>query len=99
MRAKDVSSKAKVTALATVSRGFDRGVAEVRADAGRARHGRRARRQLRRSGRNAGDDAGAFTEVYNIGGYGDSRREQKEAMQDYIRQAVRVAPPAVRCRP
>ena len=29
----------------------------------------------------------AFTEVYNIGGYGDSEEEQKEAMQDYIRQA------------
>jgi hypothetical protein len=30
---------------------------------------------------------GAFTEVYNIGGYGDSEEEQKEAMQDYIRMA------------
>src|SRR5207249_11094198 len=37
--------------------------------------------------RNRRDDAGAFTEVYNIGGYGDSEEEQKEAMQDYIRQA------------
>jgi hypothetical protein len=33
------------------------------------------------------DDAGAFSEVYNFGGSGDSEEAQKEAMQDYLRQA------------
>jgi hypothetical protein len=30
---------------------------------------------------------GAFSEVYHIGGYGDSEEEQKEAMEDYMRIA------------
>lgn len=33
------------------------------------------------------DDVGAFSEVYNFGGGGDSEEAQKEAMQDYLRQA------------
>ena len=75
----------KVTALATVSRGFDRGVRGGRG--GRGGRGNRPGEGLYEDGRRRRDDVGAFTEVYNIGGYGDSEEEQKEAMQDYIRQA------------
>ena len=78
MRGEGSFLEGKVVALATVSRGFDRGPG-----AGKAgkrgdfeEGGRRGRR----------DDAGAFTEVYNIGG-GDSEEEQKEAMAEYMRQA------------
>jgi hypothetical protein len=90
MRGEGTFLDGKVTALATVSRGFDRGVPP----GGRGGRGGRGKGggqpgegvydEGRRSRR---DDAGAFTEVYNIGGYGDSEEEQKEAMQDYIRQA------------
>jgi hypothetical protein len=72
----------KVTALATVSRGFSRG-----ANASRPGRGTREGEGLYEDGRRRRDDVGAFTEVYNIGGYGDSEEEQKEAMQDYIRMA------------
>lgn len=67
----------KLGAVATVSRGFDRGAPASRGRKGtyEEEYGRRGRR----------DDAGAFTEVYNI--YGDSEEEQKEAMQEYVRQA------------
>ncbi len=68
----------KVAALATVSRGFDRG--EGAGKAGRPKNYEDGSRRGRR------DDAGAFTEVYNIGG-GDSEEEQKEAMAEYMRQA------------
>ncbi|MGH7945973.1 MAG: hypothetical protein ACREF9_13330 [Opitutaceae bacterium] len=74
----------KVTALATVTRGFDRG---VRGGPGGRAGGNRPGEGLYDDRRNRRDDVGAFTEVYNIGGYGDSEEEQKEAMQDYIRQA------------
>ena len=75
----------KVTALATVSRGFDRGVRGGRGGRG---GGNRPGEGIYDEGRrNRRDDVGAFTEVYNIGGYGDSEEEQKEAMEDYIRQA------------
>jgi len=77
----------KVGALVTVTRGFDRGPRVGQGGpGGRGRPGdddnifddnRRKRR----------DDVGAFTEVYNIGGYGDSEEDQKEAMQDYLRMA------------
>jgi hypothetical protein len=80
MRGEGTFLEGKVAAMATVSRGFDRGGRggpRVRPGEGVYDEGRRNRR----------DDAGAFTEVYNIGGYGDSEEEQKEAMQDYIRQA------------
>ena len=82
----------KLGAVATVSRGFDRGVGAT----GVARGGRGARSGragapeegvFEEGGRRRNDDVGAFSEVYNIGGYGDSEEEQKEAMQDYIRQA------------
>jgi hypothetical protein len=68
----------KLAATATVSRGFDRG--RPRPTGGKASglepEGTRRRKN---------DDLGAFAEVYSI--YGDSEEEQKEAMQDYIRQA------------
>lgn len=79
----------KVSALATVSRGFDRG-ATGGARGGRGGRGAPGLREgegLYEDGRRRRDDVGAFTEVYNIGGYGDSEEEQKEAMEDYIRQA------------
>ncbi|MBL9190360.1 MAG: hypothetical protein JNK23_22970 [Opitutaceae bacterium] len=78
MRGEGTFLDGKITALATVSRGFDRGpgAAGKRRPGGFEDEGRRNRR----------DEAGAFTEVYNIGG-GDSEEEQKEAMAEYIRQA------------
>ena len=85
MRGEATFLEGKLAALATVSRGFDRG--------GRVGGPRRPRDPnepesvFEEGGRRRRDDAGAFTEVYNIGGYGDSEEEQKEAMQDYIRQA------------
>jgi hypothetical protein len=83
MRGEGTFLEGKVAALATVSRGFDRG-----AKAGRGgRGGNRPGEGLYEDGRRRRDDVGAFTEVYNIGGYGDSEEEQKEAMEDYIRQA------------
>ncbi len=79
MRGEGAFLEGKVTALATVSRGFDRGPGATgakRPGGGFDDGGRRGKR----------DDAGAFTEVYNIGG-GDSEEEQKEAMAEYMRQA------------
>jgi hypothetical protein len=92
MRGEGTFLEGKVTALATVSRGFDRGVAAGRggrgARSGRGVPGSREGEGIYEEGRrNRRDDVGAFTEVYNIGGYGDSEEEQKEAMEDYIRQA------------
>lgn len=76
MKGDGVFLDGKLAAVATVSRGFDRGARRGgRGDVAAEEYGRRNRR----------DDAGAFTEVYNI--YGDSEEEQKEAMQEYIRQA------------
>ena len=88
MRGEGAFLEGKVTALATVSRGFDRGVAGARGGRG-GRGGPKSGVEgvYDENRRNRRDDAGAFTEVYNIGGYGDSEEEQKEAMQDYIRQA------------
>jgi hypothetical protein len=77
MRGEGAFLDGKVTALATVSRGFDRGPGAGKVGKGSAfDDGRRSKR----------DEAGAFTEVYNIGG-GDSEEEQKEAMAEYMRQA------------
>ncbi len=73
----------KLGALATVSRGFDRGSRAAKV----GRDGRPTEGAFDDPSRRRRDDAGAFTEVYNIGGYGDSEEDQKEAMQDYIRQA------------
>jgi hypothetical protein len=80
MRGEGTFLEGKLSALATVSRGFDRGGR----GGTRTRPGEGVYDENRRNRR---DDAGAFTEVYNIGGYGDSEEEQKEAMQDYVRQA------------
>ncbi len=84
MRGETTFLEGKVAALATVSRGFDRGVRP-----GRGRPGSRPEdgNVYEDGRRRRNDDAGAFTEVYNIGGYGDSEEDQKEAMKDYIRQA------------
>jgi hypothetical protein len=96
MRGEGAFLEGKLGALVTVSRGFDRGRP---AGGGRGGKGGGGRRRaggggpddevgvFEEGGRRRRDDAGAFTEVYNIGGYGDSEEEQKEAMQDYIRQA------------
>jgi hypothetical protein len=85
MRGEGQFLEGKITVLATVSRGFDRGV--ERSGKGAKGGGKRGGDGVYDEGRRKKDDAGAFTEVYNIGGYGDSEEEQKEAMQDYIRQA------------
>ncbi len=84
MRGEGTFLDGKVAALATVSRGFDRGARPGRRPGARPGEDDNVFQEGRRR---RGDDAGAFTEVYNIGGYGDSEEEQKEAMQDYIRQA------------
>lgn len=83
MRGEGTLLEGKVSALATVSRGFDRG---TKAGPG-GKRGERPDGVYDDARRNKRDDAGAFTEVYNIGGYGDSEEDQKEAMADYMRQA------------
>jgi hypothetical protein len=93
MRGESTFLGGKLGALATVSRGFDRGVVRTGGGGGGRRRGgggggaNEEPGVFEEGGRRRRDDAGAFTEVYNIGGYGDSEEEQKEAMQDYIRQA------------
>jgi hypothetical protein len=89
MRGEGTFLDGKVSALATVSRGFDRGVRDGARGGrgGRGAPGTREGEGIYEDGRRRRDDVGAFTEVYNIGGYGDSEEEQKEAMEDYIRQA------------
>lgn len=79
MRGETSFLEGKVSALATISRGFDRG----RRGPGR----KRGDDEYDLSGRKKRDDAGAFSEVYNIGGYGDSEEEQKEAIAEYMRLA------------
>jgi hypothetical protein len=81
MRGEGTFLEGKVGALVTVSRGFDRGGRPL---------GAKARGELDNNesyGRKRRDDAGAFSEVYNIGGYGDSEEDQKEAIAEYMRQA------------
>jgi hypothetical protein len=63
----------KLGAIATVSRGFDRGRGGRSDLKGEDLSGRRRRNE------------DVFGEVYQI--YGDTEEEQKEAMEDYIRQA------------
>jgi hypothetical protein len=87
MRGEGTFLDGKLAALATVSRGFDRGNRTPGRDPRRPRDPNEPESVYEEGGRRRRDDAGAFTEVYNIGGYGDSEEEQKEAMQDYIRQA------------
>lgn len=71
MRGEGTFLGGKLTAFATVSRGFDRG------SKGPARERRAGRRN---------DDNYPFADTYNIG-YGDSEEQQKEAMEEYIRMA------------
>ena len=73
-----------LASVATVTRGFDRG---NRAPRGKGPGGGQVEGAFEEPGRRRRDDAGAFSEVYYIGGYGASEEEQKEAMQDYVRQA------------
>lgn len=88
MRGEATFLDGKLGALATVSRGFDRGRGPRPArGAGGRRGGANDEPGVFEEGRRRRDDDGAFSEVYHIGGYGDSEEEQKEAMQDYIRQA------------
>jgi hypothetical protein len=82
MRGETAFLEGKVAAVVTVSRGFDRGTA-----GGPARGKGRGLREDEISGRNRRDEAGAFAEVYNIGGYGTSEEDQKEAIAEYMRQA------------
>lgn len=85
MRGEATFLEGKIGAVATVSRGFDRGVRGPRGPrGGRPGMGEGA---FEDGSRRRRDEAGAFSEVYYIGGAGDSEEEQKEAMQDYIRQA------------
>jgi hypothetical protein len=65
----------KLGALATVSRGFDR--------PGGRKGGKGPIDEERNRHRSKND---GFTEIYNVG-FGDSEEEQKEAMEDYVRQA------------
>ena len=93
MKGETTFLEGKLAAIATVSRGFDRGRSP--GPGGRGGRGAKGGRPgpddedsvYQEGGRRRRDDAGAFTEVYNIGGYGDSEEEQKEAIQDYMRQA------------
>jgi hypothetical protein len=71
MRGEETFLGGKVAAVATVSRGFDRG---VKNDPNELKSGRGRRN----------DDV--FGEVYSTG-YGDSEEEQKEAIEDYYRMA------------
>ncbi len=86
MRGEATFIEGKLGAVATVTRGFDRGTRGPKGARG-ARGGRPDEGAFEDGSRRKRDDVGAFSEVYNIGGYGDSDEEQKEAMQDYIRQA------------
>ena len=81
MKGEGTFLEGKLSAVATVSRGFDRGGTGGR---GGGRRNRDEYDEL--SGRRRSrDNDGAFTEVYSISG--DSEEEQKEAMEDYIRAA------------
>lgn len=79
MRGETAFLDGKVAAVATVTRGFDRGP-------GARRAGLRPE-DMEIGGRKRKEDAGAFSEVYNIGGYGDSEEDQKEAFAEYMRVA------------
>lgn len=84
MRGDATFLEGKVGAVATITRGFDRGGAPRGPG---KRKGGPGPDDYDLSGRKKRDDAGAFSEVYNIGGYGDSEEEQKEAMAEYMRLA------------
>jgi hypothetical protein len=83
MRGETLFVDGKLGAVATVTRGFDRGTRGPKGGRG----GRPGEGAFEDGSRRRRDEEGAFSEVYHIGGYGDSDEEQKEAMQDYIRQA------------
>jgi hypothetical protein len=76
MRGETSFMEGKLAVLATVSRGFDRPGGKG------GRGGKRYDEEMK--GRHRGQDG--FSEVYNVG-MGDSEEEQKEAMEEYMRQA------------
>jgi hypothetical protein len=71
----------KLAAFVTVSRGFDRG---PQGAGGRGGRGNRGGRGEEEGGRRRGGDG--ISDVYPVS-FGDSEEEQKEAMEEYIRQA------------
>ncbi len=77
MRGEATFLDGKIAALATVSRGFER-------SGHRGPGGKKRGADEGEYGKRKGQDA--FGEVYNVG-FGDSEEEQKEAMEEYIRQA------------
>lgn len=77
MRGEAAFLDGKVGAIVTVTRGFERSPGARGARRPNMDSDDRSRRE-----RNAG-----VAEVYNIGGYGDSEEEQREAMEDYMRIA------------
>jgi hypothetical protein len=80
MKGEGAFLEGKLAAVATVSRGFDRGVKGGRSGA--------ALDGDRRRGLRGDDDRGVsgITEVYHIGG--ETEEEQKEAYKEYVRQAM-----------
>jgi hypothetical protein len=76
MRGEAAFDGGKLAAVATVSRGFDRG--------GHGGAGGKHGPEEGQKGRHRGQDG--FSETYNVG-FGDSEEEQKEAMEEYMRQA------------
>jgi hypothetical protein len=79
MRGETSFMDGKLAALATVSRGFSNGRSGSRGE-----RGGRGDKDGGRRRRNEG-----FSEVYNVG-MGDSEEEQKEAMEEYMRQAKAI---------
>lgn len=77
MRGETAFLDGRVAAVATISRGFDSG------REGSGRSGRSRYDDDTRYGRRAGD---GFSQVYNI--YDASEEQQKEAIQEYVRQAM-----------
>lgn len=79
----------KLSALATVSRGFERsGKGGPRGGPGGPRRpGGGDGDELDPNARKRRDSDG-IADVYTIGGFGDSEEEQKEAMQEYVRMAM-----------
>jgi hypothetical protein len=79
MRGEGVFLEGKLAATATVSRGFDRGVKS-------AANSQKDHDARRRGSRDDERGVSGVTDVYNIGG--ESEEEQKEAMKEYMRQAL-----------
>jgi hypothetical protein len=100
MRGEGTFLDGKVTALATVSRGFDRGVTGGRGRGGRGARGDRPGEGVYDEGRRSRrDDAGAFTEVFITSEVtAIPRRNRRRRCRITFARLGRVAPPAARCR-